>query len=92
MKAEDYIEKVIRENKDQFVHYNPPENHMKRFMMRLNMRIKHMISIVPYLLKVAVVTIAIFAASFIIYNNFIRKDKISLGYKISLILKEKRNR
>ncbi|HLN56181.1 MAG TPA: hypothetical protein VK207_09325 [Bacteroidales bacterium] len=90
MKDEDYIEKLIRENRDKFVHYNPPENHMKRFMLRLNLRIKHVISIVPYLVRVAVATIAIFIASVIVYNNFIRKDGVSLGYKISLILKDKK--
>lgn len=89
MNEEEYIEKIIRANREKFVHYNPPRNHTKRFLLRLNLRIKHVISIVPYLIRLAVATIAIFVASVTVYNNFIRKDKVSLGYKISLILRNR---
>jgi hypothetical protein len=82
---QDRIEKFIRENRDEFG-VNPPESHMEKFLFKLNNRIKHFISIVPYLIKVAVGTIVIFIASVMIWNNFIRTDRnaISLKDKISL--------
>jgi hypothetical protein len=81
----DTLEKFILRNKDEF-EYAPPENHMEKFLSRLNARIRHYISIVPYLLRVAIATIIIFIASVAIWNNFIRSDRnaISLRDKISL--------
>jgi hypothetical protein len=84
--SQDRIEQFIRENRDKFGDNTPPESHMGKFLFKLNNRIRHIISIVPYLIKVAVVTIVISLASVIIWNNFIRKDRnaISLRDKISL--------
>ena len=83
---QDTLERFISENRDKFGDYNPPENHTNRFLYKLNKRIKHLINIVPYLVKVAVATIVIFLASVMIWNNFIRKDRdaISLRDKVSL--------
>jgi hypothetical protein len=83
---QDRIEKFIRENRDEFGNYAPPGNHMEKFLSKLNARLRHYISIVPYLLRVATVTILIFLASVMVWNNFIRKDRnaISLKDKISL--------
>ncbi len=83
---QDRIEKFIRENRDAFGNYTPPDNHMEIFLSKLNARIRHYISIVPYLFRVAAVTILIFLASVLVWNNFIRKDRnaISLKDKISL--------
>lgn len=83
---QDSIEKFIRENRDKFGNYVPPENHLEKFFHKLNARIRHYISIVPYLIKVAVATTLIFIASVAVWNNFIRKDRnaISLRDKISL--------
>jgi len=75
MPEEDYIEKFIRENRDKFVVYNPPKSHKQRFLLRLNLRIRHAISIVPHMLKVGFITVLIFVSSVIIWNNFIRKDR-----------------
>ena len=88
VRSEDPIEKFIRENKDEFGASNPPENHMGKFLFKLNRRIRHIISIAPYLVKVAVVTILIFTASIIIWNNFLRRDRevLTLKYKITIIL------
>ena len=49
-----------------------------------------MISIVPYLIRLAIASILIFTASIIIWNNYIRKDshEISLGNKITLVVKK----
>jgi hypothetical protein len=85
------IENFIRKNKDIFGDYRLPDNHLERFMYKLNKRIRKIISIVPYLIKVTIATIIIFAASIIIWNNYIRKDRhdITLRNKISLIVSKK---
>ncbi|HEX2969982.1 MAG TPA: hypothetical protein VHO46_12855 [Bacteroidales bacterium] len=84
MNEEDFIEDFIRENKDKFTVYDLPRNHKRRFLLRLNLRIRHYISIVPYLAKVAIITIIIFIASAVIWNNYIRwdRDYVPLKYKI----------
>jgi hypothetical protein len=86
--TEDSIEKFIRENRDKFGNYRLPDSHMEKFLFKLNYRIRHFISIVPYLIRVAVVTVIIFAASIIIWNNYISKDRnvIILRNKISLVI------
>lgn len=85
-RGEDRIEKFIRENRDEFNVSAPPDKHLDKFLVRLNRRIRHMINIVPYLIRVFVATIIIFTASVIVWNNFIRTDRnaISLRDKISL--------
>ena len=85
-RGEDRLEKFIRENRDEFNASAPPDKHLDKFLVRLNRRIRHMINIVPYLIRVAVATIIIFTASVIVWNNFIRKDRnaITLKDKISL--------
>ena len=82
----DRLEKFILENRDELGNYNPQGNHMEKFLRRLNAKIKHYINIVPYLIKVAAVTIIMFMISVAVWNNFIRKDRdaISLRDKISL--------
>ena len=61
---------------------------MEKFLFKLNYKLRNIISIVPYLIKVAIVTIAIFASSIIVWNNYIRKDRreITLRNKISLVI------
>lgn len=75
MSSEDYIEKFIRENRDKFTVYSPPENHMKKFLLMLNLRLWNTINIVPHLWKVAILTILIFLASIFVWNNYIRQDR-----------------
>jgi hypothetical protein len=88
MLNEDIIEKFIRKNKDKFSVYRPPDGHLEKFLFKLNYRIRHLVSIVPYLIRVAVATVIIFFASIIIWNNYIRKDRhqITLRNKISLVI------
>jgi hypothetical protein len=90
MTESDNIEKFIIENRERFIEYNPPESHMEKFLLRLNLRLRHVISIVPHLVRVAFVTAAVFTTSVLIWNNFIRKDRdeISLGNKISLVIEK----
>ena len=87
MLNEDNIENFIRQNKNKFDVYLPPFSHLEKFIFKLNYRIRYIISIIPYLIRVAIVTVIIFAASIIIWNNYIRKDRneISLRNKISLV-------
>jgi hypothetical protein len=90
MHNSDAIEKFIRENRDKFSDYGPQDSHMEKFLFRLNNKIRQINSIVPHLIKVAVVTVAFFLASVIIWNNHIRKDRdvISLKDKISLVINQ----
>lgn len=85
---ENNIEDFIRKNRDKFVEYFPPVSHKEKFLFRLNYGIKHIISIVPYLIRVTVFTIIIFTASILIWNNCIRKDRMemTLRDKISLVV------
>ena len=91
MYNEDTIENFIRENKDKFDVYRPPDKHLEKFLFKINYRIRHIISIVPYLIRVAIVTVIIFLSSIIIWNNYIRKDshEITLKNKISLVINKK---
>ena len=88
IRGEDIIESFIRENSDKFVVEDLPENHAERFLFKLNKKIRHLVSIVPYLVKVTIATLFIFAASIMIWNNYIRKDRheITLRNKISLVI------
>jgi hypothetical protein len=85
---EDSIESFIRSNKDKFGVYRPPDNHAEKFLFKLNYQIRKIISIVPYLIRVAVATIIIFIASISVWDNFLRKDRneITLRNKISLVI------
>jgi len=85
---ENTIEKFIRENKDKFGVYRLPDNHLEKFLFKLNYRLRHIISIVPYLIRVSIATIIIFLASILIWNNYIRKDRheVTLRNKISLVI------
>ena len=84
----DNIEKFIRENRDAFRDDLPADDHMEKFLVKLNTKIKQLISIVPYLIRVAIATVLIFTASIMIWNNYIRKDRhdITLKNKISLVI------
>lgn len=87
---ENTIEKFIRDNKNKFGVYRPPENHLDRFVLKLHYRIREIIDIVPYLIKVGIVTVIIFISSVIVWNNFIRKDRheVTLRNKISHVIME----
>lgn len=78
------IEELIRNNKDFFEEAEPSEGHLDRFNRKLEMRfstgtIKR--SIVPYLLKAAVVTLLVTLSSLWTWDHFIRsdRDRMTLG-------------
>jgi hypothetical protein len=82
---ENNIEEFIRQNKENFDNYPLPDNHFNKFLFKLQYNVKRIISIVPYLIKVAIVTIIIFIASIIIWNNYIRKDRHEITLKEKII-------
>ena len=74
--TDEELEKFIRDNKDALVDgCRPVVGHEIKFMTKLKLRVKSIVDITPYLVKVAIVTVIIFVASALIWYNFIRKDK-----------------
>jgi hypothetical protein len=78
------IEDIIRSNKDYFEDAEPSDGHLERFNRKLEKRfqvrtIKR--SIVPYLLKAAVVTLLITLSSLWTWDHFIRtgSSRMTLG-------------
>ena len=72
------IEELIRSSKDFFEEAEPSEGHLERFNRKLEIRfgartIKR--SIVPYLLKAAVVTLLVTLSSLWTWDHFIRSDR-----------------
>jgi hypothetical protein len=90
MLNENNIEVFIRENRDKFGVSLPPDHHKDKFLYKLQSRLKHIINIIPYLIRVAVVTVFVFTASIIVWNNYVRKDRniVTLKSKISLVIEK----
>lgn len=82
------IEDFIRENKEKFDENFINEHHEEKFLIKLVNRFKKIINIVPYLLRVLVVTIIIFILSIWVWNSYIRKDRheVTLKEKINNVL------
>lgn len=69
------IEELIRTNKDFFEEAEPSKGHLDRFTAKLEMRFKTEApkrSIVPYLLRAAVVTLLVTLSSLWTWDHFIR--------------------
>jgi hypothetical protein len=79
------LEELIRKNRDKFDDANPSDNHDETFLSKLTASIRHLVSIVPYLIKVFVITIIVFIFSVIIWNNYIRKDRYEITLKEKII-------
>jgi hypothetical protein len=78
------IEDIIRNNRDLFEDREPSEGHLDRFSVKLEIRHQKMAnrrSIVPYLLRAAVVTLLVTLSSLWTWDHFIRpaSDKMTLG-------------
>lgn len=78
------IDDLIRDNRCQFDDREPVEGHFERFEWKLEKRLHSAFrkrSIVPYLLKAAVVTVLVTLSSLWVWDNFIRsgKDTMALG-------------
>jgi hypothetical protein len=78
------IEEIISSNRDFFEEAEPREGHFDRFRMKLEKKYqtgKSTRSIVPYLLKAAVVTLLVTLSSLWTWDHFIRpgRERMSLG-------------
>lgn len=78
------IDEIIRNNKDLFEGKEPMEGHFDRFNWKLEKRLHShdtRKSIVPYLLKAAVVTLLVTLSSLWTWDHFIRSDskRMTLG-------------
>ena len=84
------LEEMIRKNREMFYNEIPPENHEEKFLFRLKIKFKEWVSIVPHLIKVAIVTVIIFILSITAWNSYIRKDRheVTLKEKIVNIFKK----
>lgn len=82
------LEEFIRTHKSEFDRYNANDFHEERFLAKLARKFKKFISIVPYLIRVFIVTIIIFVVSIWAWNEFIRKDRheVTLKQKITNII------
>jgi hypothetical protein len=72
----DKLEEFIIENKDKFPKYEPKSNHQEHFLIKLSRRFKKLISIVPYLIRVLIVTILIFGLSILVWYKFLNHPKV----------------
>ena len=78
------IEEIIRSNNDLFEGKDPMDGHFERFSWKLEKRLHSQAtrrSIVPYLLKAAVVTLLVTISSIWTWEHFIRQDssRMTLG-------------
>lgn len=79
------IEEIVRNSRDFFEAGEPSEGHFERFSRKLEIRFGTVTpvkrSIVPYLLKAAVVTLLVTLSSLWTWDNFIRPDsrRMALG-------------
>jgi hypothetical protein len=69
------IEEFIRENRDELCCETPRETHDEKFLTKLQLNVRKVISLTPYFVKVAIITIIIFICSMITWYNFLRPDK-----------------
>jgi hypothetical protein len=78
------IEEIIRNNKDFFEEAEPSKGHFERFNRKLEIRFQSKAikrSIVPYLLRAAVVTLLVTLSSLWTWDHFIRpgSSRMTLG-------------
>ena len=71
--TDEKLEKFIRDNKDALIDgCQPTMYHEDNFPVKLSKRFKKFISIVPYLVKVMIVTVIIFACSIFVWYKFLK--------------------
>ena len=78
---EEELERFIRENKDKFDIYRPRPGHQEYFLNKLIKKFKEVISIVPYLVKVGIVTLLIFIFSFFVWKIYICPPLTKISFK-----------
>jgi hypothetical protein len=90
--SEDELEYFIRKHREEFDKYNANNYHEEKFLSKLSKRFKKFISIVPYLIRVFIITFIIFVASIWIWNSYLRKDRheVTLKQKIENVINLKK--
>jgi hypothetical protein len=76
------IDEIIRKNRDLFEDQEPIDGHLDRFNWKLEKRLHSYAtkrSIVPYLLRAAVVTVLVTLSSLWTWDHFIRTDKVRMA-------------
>jgi hypothetical protein len=63
---------------------------MEKFLFKIKYRIRYIINIVSYLIRLGIASILIFTVSIVVWNDYIRKDRheITLKNKITLVIKK----
>ena len=92
MWTEENIENFIVENRDKFNICDPSAYHNDHFLCKLRNKFKQIVSIVPHLIRVIIVTILVFLLSIWTWNSYIKKDShiIALKHKIENIINFKK--
>lgn len=75
------IEEFIKKNRDEIFTDVPKNNHEKKFLFKLGLRVKKFIDLTPYFVKLAIIAIIIFIASIFVWYNYMRKDKTKPVYE-----------
>lgn len=90
--TEENIETFIIDNREKFDRYDPSTYHSDHFLNMLHNKFKKLISIVPYLVRVGIATIAIFAISIWLWHAYIRHDKhvVAVKHKIENVINFKK--
>ncbi len=78
---EDELEKFIKENKEKFDVYQPEPLHHQHFLYKLIRKFRAVINIVPYLVKVGITTVLIFAISFLLWRAYICPPLSGVSFK-----------
>jgi len=85
MSWEEDIKREARIHKGDLDVYEPSTHHDQKFLMKLANKFKKLINIVPYLVKVFIVTIIVFVLSVWAWNSWIRKDRHEITLKEKII-------
>lgn len=81
----DNIDVFFQKNQKEFENVSIDNFHEKRFLIKLSRRFKKIINIFPYLVRVFIVTIIIFASSIWTWNEYIRKDRHEITLKQKIV-------
>ena len=73
--TDEELEKFIKENREKLIQNKPTAGHDVKFLTKLQLRIKSIVDLTPYFVKVAIITIIIFLCSIFIWYSFMRPDK-----------------
>jgi len=75
------VEVFIKENRDKFDRYDPSTYHGEHFLNKLQHKFRILINIIPYLIKVFIITTLVFILSILAWNSYIRKDRHEITLK-----------